>query len=37
MIEIRVTGTQKEIEEVLDQLKKTDLNIIEDNEKKEVR
>lgn len=33
MIEVRVTGTQKEIEEVLDQLKKTDLNIVEDNEK----
>lgn len=33
MIEVRVTGTQKEIEEVLDQFKKTDLNIVEDNEK----
>ena len=33
MIEVRVTGTQKDIEEVLDQLKKTDLNIVEDNEK----
>ncbi len=33
MIEVRVIGTQKEIDEVLDQLKKTDLNIVEDNEK----
>ena len=33
MIEDRVIGTQKEIDEVLDQLKKTDLNIVEDNEK----
>ena len=33
MTEVRVIGTQKEIDEVLDQLKKTDLNIVEDNEK----